>query len=185
MTDEKKGSGMSKVFLIMSISTLISLFIFFLWGKIPQIKNTLHAMLDPTLGVLMNWNVLIGFSIIIFVLTFFTTLLQKYTTDQKAIAEIKKEQKDLQIEMKKYKDNPQKLMELQQSTLPSTMKMMQLTMKSQFYTIIPLVLLFRWFWDFFNVLGEYKFFGFLSWIWFYLIASIIFSTIIRNILKVA
>jgi len=184
MTDEKKG-GISKLFLVMSISTLILLSISVLWERIPQIKNTVHSALDPTLGVLMNWNILIGFSIIIFILNIFTTLLQKYTTDQKAIAEIKKEQKGLQVEMKKYKDNPQKLMELQQSTLPSTMKMMQLTMKSQFYTIIPLVLLFRWFWDFFNVLGGYKFFGFLSWIWFYLIASIIFSSIIRNILKVA
>jgi len=77
------------------------------------------------------------------------------------------------------------MMELQQSSLPSTMKLMQLTMKSQFYTIVPLVLLFRWFWDFFSVLGEYKFFGVLSWIWFYLIASVIFSSILRNILKVA
>ena len=184
MIENKKG-GISKLFLIMSISTLILLSISVLWEKIPQIKNSVHAVLDPTIGVLMNWNILIGFSIVIFILNIFTTLLQKYTTDQKAIAEIKKEQKEMQLEMKKYKDNPQKLIELQQSTLPSTMKMMQLSMKSQFYTIIPLVLLFRWFWDFFNVLGEYKFFGFLSWIWFYLIASIIFSSILRNILKVA
>jgi len=183
MTDEKKG-GVSAVFLIMSISTLVSLSIFFLWAKIPQIKSTVHAALDPTLGVLMNWNVLIGFSLVIFILTAITTILQKYTTDQKAIAEIKKEQKEMQAEMKKYKDNPQKMMELQQASLPSTMKLMQLTMKSQFYTIVPLVLLFRWFWDFFGVLGEYKFFG-LSWIWFYLIASVIFSSILRNILKVA
>lgn len=184
MTDEKKG-GISKLFLIMSISTLILLSISFLWGKIPQIKNTVHAVLDPTLGVLMNWNLLIGFSLVILVLNFLTVIVQKYTTDQKAIAEIKKEQKDLQVEIKKYKDNPQKLMELQQSSFPSTMRMMQLTMKSQFYTIVPLLLLFRWFWDFFGALGEYKFFGILSWFWFYLIASLIFGSIIRNLLKVA
>lgn len=184
MIDDKKG-GINTVFLIMALSMLASVSIFFLWNRVPQIKNAVHAALDPTLGALMNWNILIGFSLVILILNFLTVLLQKYTTDQKAIAEIKKQQKEMQAEMKKYKDNPQKLMELQQASFPSTMKMMQLTMKSQFYTIVPLLLLFRWFWDFFDVLGNYKFFGILSWFWFYLIASIIFGSVIRNILKVA
>lgn len=184
MTDDKKG-GMNTVFLIMTLSMIISITVFSLWNRIPQIKEIVHSALDPTLGVLMSWNTPIGFSLVILILNFLTILVQKYTTDQKAIAEIKKQQKEIQIEMKKYKDNPQKLMELQQTSFPATMKMMQLTMKSQFYIIVPLLILFRWFSDFFDALGYYKFFGFLGWFWFYLIASIIFGSVIRNLLKVA
>ena len=45
------------------------------------------------------------------------TLVQKYTVDQESLKKIKGEQKLLQEEMKKYKDHPEKLLELQKKQL--------------------------------------------------------------------
>jgi hypothetical protein len=61
----------------------------------------------------------------------------------------------------------------------------KLNMGSWAYTMIPFVLFFRWFSDYFLVLGNPKFFGFMGWFWFYLISSIIFSSILRKKLDVA
>jgi len=38
--------------------------------------------------------------------------------------------------------------------------------------------------DFFSALGDPKFFGFLSWFWFYLLGTLIFGTILRKIMNV-
>ena len=47
-----------------------------------------------------------------------------------------------------------------------------------------LSILFRWYMDTFTDLGDPKFFGFLSWFWFYLIFAIVLGGIIRKLLKV-
>ena len=86
--------------------------------------------------------------------------------------------------MKKYKDHPEKLMELQKKQFEFIPKTMKLSMRAIVFTGIPFILFFRWFMDFFTAIGDPKFFGFLSWFWFYLIFSIIFSSILRKIFKV-
>jgi uncharacterized membrane protein (DUF106 family) len=60
-------------------------------------------------------------------------------------------------------------------------------MRPLLYTAIPFVLFFRWFADYFSnpFFAAFRFFGFLSWFWFYLIGSIIFSSIFRKVLKVS
>jgi uncharacterized membrane protein (DUF106 family) len=65
------------------------------------------------------------------------------------------------------------------------MKIMELSMRSAFYTIIPFILLFRWFMDYFAEMPEFRFVGFFSWFWFYLVFAIIFSSILRKVLRVA
>ena len=86
--------------------------------------------------------------------------------------------------MKKYKDHPEKLMEFQKKQMEFIPKMMRVSMRGIVYTAIPLILFFRWFRDFFSLIGDPQFFGFLSWFWFYLIGSMIFSSIFRKIMKV-
>ena len=113
------------------------------------------------------------------------TLLQKYATDQKEIRRLKKEQKELQKDMKQYKEDPKKLMEMQKNTFPLTIELMKHSMRPMIYTGIPLILFFRWFMDFFAVIGDYKFFGVLSWFWFYLILKyphprILCSALLQN-----
>lgn len=179
----KEGSFKPIIF-IMIASMAIALF----WDKIPFIKNSVHAVFNPTVGALLTldipYGLEIGMVLIVLVISLFTTLVQKYATDQKALKELRKEQKLLQKKSKEFKDHPEKMMEIQKEIMPLTMKTMKLSMRSILFTGIPFILFFRWFNDFFATLGNPKFFGFITWFWFYLIFVMIFSTILRKIMKV-
>jgi uncharacterized membrane protein (DUF106 family) len=126
----------------------------------------------------------LGMLLVIFIITLITTIIQKYATDQKALKELKQEQKILQEEMKKYKDNPAKVSELSKKQLEFIPRTFKLTSRTVLFTGIPFILFFRWFYDFFASIGSPLFFGFLSWFWFYLIFTMIFSSILRKMLKV-
>lgn len=157
----------------------LSLYIAFRWESLDSVRSAVGAVLDPTLGVLLNWNLWIGFIIIVALTSLILTLAQKYLTDQATLREIKKEQKILQDEMKKYKDHPEKLMEFQQKQLEFLPRTMHLTMRPLIYTGIPIILLFRWFGDFLRpTIGGW-------WILYYLIGALVFSSVFRRVLKVA
>ena len=149
------------------------------WDKSPFIKNSVSYVLDPTFGALIHWNLYIGFGIIIAIISLILMLSQKYLTNQEMLKEIKKEQKYLQKEMKKYKDHPEKLMELNKKQFEFFPKTFEITMKPLIYTSIPLIILFRWFGGILSPIWG----G--SWIWYYLIGSIIFSSIFKKIFDVA
>lgn len=181
MDNQGKEGSFRPIIIVM----LISLVIAGLWDKTPAIKNTIHAILDPSAGALLNWNVSWGMTIIILLVTLIVTLAQKYGTDQKALKELKKEQKEIQKQMKEFKNHPEKLMELQKSQMKLFPKQMKLSMRAIAFTGVPLILFFRWFQDFFATLGEVKFFGIIgSWFLFYLIIAMVFGSILRKYLKV-
>ena len=167
---DKKGKEGSLMPIL--IILIISLIIAGMWDKNEMIKNTAHSLLDPSIGALLDLNIVWGMLLIVLILSIIMTLVQKYATDQKTLKE-----------MKKVKDNPQKMMELQKESMKFMMPMMKLSMRGIIYTGIPLILMFRWFMDYF-ALHPYKFFGFITWLWFYLIFSIIFSTILRKYMDV-
>jgi uncharacterized membrane protein (DUF106 family) len=177
---KKKEGSFFPIILIFIFSTLMYIY----WNKIPYIKNSVHAVLDPTAGWLLNWNLTIGMIIIVFVITVITTIIQKYTTDQKALKELRKEQKLLQEETRKFKNDPIKYAELSKKQFEIIPKTFKLTSRGMLFTGIPFILFFRWFYDTFAAMGSPKFFGFLSWFWFYLILAIIFNSILRKVLKV-
>jgi len=152
-----------------------------LWDKIPAIKNSIHYVFDPSAGALLNWNLNIGMLIIVLIITALTTVIQKYATDQKTLKELKAEQKELQKQMKEFKNHPEKLMELQKRQFAMMPKQMKLSMRAVIYTGIPFILFVRWFNDYFSVLPEgTKFWLGLGWFWFYLISAIIFGSILRK-----
>lgn len=174
---------MKKGLIIMMIVMVVSMIIAGLWNKIPIIGNSVHAVLDPTFGRIMTINMPWGFAFIVILITLVITLVQKYTTDQEALKQLRDDGKKAQEEMKQYKDDPKKMMEIQKRQLEAMPKSFDLTMKPLIYTAIPIILLFRWFADY-KPLVDYKFLGFLSWLWAYLILSILMSLIIRKLLKV-
>jgi uncharacterized membrane protein (DUF106 family) len=176
--------GMNRFFMIMFGLMAISLLLIFLWNSVPALKNSVGAALDPTAGALINWNLTLGSLVVFFFIALVTTIVQKYATDQETLRELRKEQKELQKDMNNYKDNPKKMMEIQKSIWPTTMKIMQVSMKGSLFTIIPFLLFFRWFMDFFVAMGSPKFFGFMNWFWFYLLSILVFSSILRKTLKV-
>ncbi len=169
------------------LAMIVSIIIASAWNSYPAIKNTAHAILDPTFGALLDFNITAGMLIIVFILTLLMSLIQKYATNQKELKEIRNEQKKIQEEMKKYKENPSKVMELNKKQMEFMSRSFRISMGSMVYTAVPFVLFFRWFGDYFAqpMLVGFKFFGILGWFWFYLIFSIIFSTMIRKVMKIA
>ena|SRR3989338_5387135 len=169
---------------IVFIVLLVSLAIAFFWDNIPAIKQTAHAILDPTAGKLLDYNVDIGMIVISALITLFITLIQKYTVDNETLKQLKAEQKKIQADMKSLKEHPEKLMQLQKQSMEKAGEMFSLSMKSFSYTAIPIILFFRWFSDYFSALSPpAKIFGFFSWFWAYLIISIIASIIFRKLFK--
>ncbi len=175
--------GFSLLFVLMAASILIAS----LWNALPVIRETVHLILDPTAGSLLEWNITLGMILLVVAITLVMTLFQKYGTDQEALRQMKQEQKEAREEMKKYKDDPKKLLEFNKKQMEDMPRMMEITMRPLVFSFIPLILLFRWFHDYFSMpsLEGFKFLGLLSWLWFYLIFSIIFSSIFRKVLKVA
>jgi uncharacterized membrane protein (DUF106 family) len=179
----KEGSFKPLIF-VMIASLAIAMF----WDKIPFIKDSVHFVLDPSAGTLLSlgipYGLEIGMLLIILIISLLTTLVQKYATDQKALKELRKEQKILQEEMKKYKEHPEKMAELSKKQFEFIPKTFKLTSRAIMFTGVPFILFFRWFHDFFATMGDPKFFGVLSWLWFYLIFTMVFSSIFRKVLKV-
>jgi uncharacterized membrane protein (DUF106 family) len=74
-----------------------------------------------------------------------STLIYKYTTNQKRIKEIKKKSKDFQKEIRDLqKKNPDKAMKKQKEAMALNGELMKLSMKPMLYTMLPLLLLFAW-----------------------------------------
>ncbi len=176
---DKKGS-----FWPIILVTIVSLAVAIYWDKVPFMKNAVHSALDPTAGWFLKLDLTLGMLFVVFLITLITTLIQKYATDQKALKELRAEQKILQEEMKKYRDNPAKISELSKKQMEFIPKTFKLTSRTVLYTGIPFILFFRWFYDFFASIGQPKFFGFLPWFWFYLIFTLVFSSILRKVMKV-
>lgn len=176
--------GMGIMFLVM----ILGLAVASAWS-IPIVKNSVHAVLDPSFGALMNFQLNVGFILIIVIFTMITTLLQKYLTDQDTLKIIQDEQKIIREEMKTYKADPTKQMELSKKSMELQMKAMPITMKPVIYTTIPFILTFRWFTDYFATISSGKLLGIFnahggSWIWAYIILSMILMFPIKKILKV-
>ena len=180
MVKNKEGS-----FRVIGIVMVLTLIVASMWDKWAWMKNAVHVALDPTAGFLLDWNLTIGMLIIVFIISLITTIVQKYATDQKTLKEMKKEQKVLQAEMKKYKDQPDKVMALQKQQMAFLPKTMKLSMGAIMYTGIPFVLFFRWFQDYFSAVEQatgmpVRFFGFLGWFLFYLVFVMVFSSVIKK-----
>lgn len=175
MTKNKDGS-----FRIIGIVFLMTIIIAFNWDNWGWLKNAIHAALDPTLGALLNWHLEFGMIIILFILSIIMTAVQKYTTNQEELKKIRKEQKDLQVEAKKYQNDPKKSLEINKQLMSLMPKQMKLGMRTIVYTGIPFILFFKWFNDIFTGMGSPKFFGFMGWFLFYILVFMIFSSILKK-----
>jgi len=82
--------------------------------------------------------------ILSFISTLITTIIYKYTTDQKRLKEIKTKLKDMREKQKKHKNDTKKLISLQKEMMQLNMEMLKQSFKSMLYTFIPLIVLFAW-----------------------------------------
>lgn len=112
-----------------------------------------------------------------FVITLAMTLVTKYLTNQSRMKELKDTQKTCQQKMKEHKNNPKELEKIQKDMMASSMELMKHSFKPMIITTIPLLFVLFW------IRGTYE--GVLAhWIWWYIVSSIIFSIILRKLLKV-
>ena len=117
-------------------------------------------------------------------LTVITTVIYKYTTDQELLKSIKEEMKVLKEDAKKLKDDPKKMMEVNKQMWEKSMKQMTQSWKPMLFTLIPVLFIFSWLSNYYKALGNPDVFFGLSWLWSYIIFSLVFNIALRKFLKV-
>jgi uncharacterized membrane protein (DUF106 family) len=136
------------------------------------------------IGEFIQSNPRIAIIILAFLVTLAVTLINYFMVDKEKMKEIKARQKELRQEMKKYRDNPQKMMEINKKMLEDMPEQMKHSLKPMLITFIPLIILFKWLWSAYSVTPvATKFLFFPVWTWWYIIASIIFSLVLRKAFK--
>jgi len=140
------------------------------------------SFFEAVLGPLVTWNPLFAIIIVSFALTSLITVVYKLMTNQELMKTLKAEIKDFQKEMKENKEDKDKMMELQKKAMEKNMKYMKHSMKPTLVTFVPIILIFGWLRTTYTPIGP-LIFG-IGWIWVYLACSIVFSIVLRKILKV-
>ncbi|MFH1174694.1 MAG: EMC3/TMCO1 family protein [archaeon] len=106
------------------------------------------SFLDPAFGFLLSWPPWLSILLVSIVITFLTTLLYKYTTNQTEIKALRDKQKKFNKEIREVsKKDPKKAMQLQKKGMDITMQLMRhsFNWKSMLYPLIPFLLIFGWF----------------------------------------
>ena len=140
------------------------------------------SFFNSIFGSLIEKSPLGAILIISLILTFLITLAYKYLTNQATLKAMKQEMDGLRKEIKVNKDDPKKLMEIQKKSMQQSLEQMKHTIKPMIITFIPLVIIFGWLRNSYTPIG--KILGPLTWIWVYIIFSIVFSMILRKVMKV-
>lgn len=143
-------------------------------------------MLDSFFNAIFGWAInispLVGILIISIILTLLVTLVYKFMTDQIAIKGLKDEMKSMRQEMKDNKHDQKKMMEIQKRSMEKSLQQMKHTLKPMLITMLPLLIIFSWLRNTYNPIGPILW-G-MTWIWIYIISSIVFSITLRKIMKV-
>ena len=126
---------------------------------------------------------LIGILIVSFIITLLTTLVYKYFTNQEALKNLKEENKKIQERMKEHKGDVKKMAELQKEAFQKGfIEPMKHQIKPLLITLVPFLLIFSLLRLRFESTGD-LIFG-LGWFGIYIISSIVFSMVLRKLLKV-
>jgi len=96
------------------------------------------------LGFLFDLPPFWAILLISFVLTLATTIVYKYTTDQKRMLELKGQSKKYQERMKASRDDPQKMLKIQNEAMKVNLELMKHSFRPTLYTFLPIILIFWW-----------------------------------------
>lgn len=95
------------------------------------------------LNIVLNLPPLAAIFVLSVIVSAVTTVVYKYTTNQKMLKEMKDEVKSMQAEIRTTKE-PGRAAQLQKEMMKKSMQQMNSSWKSMLVTIIPLFLLFGW-----------------------------------------
>ncbi len=128
------------------------------------------------IGELIQSNPKISIIILSFIVTLFITIVTYFMTDREKMKEIKDKQKALRLDMKKFKDNPEKVMQLNKQMLEDMPEQLKHSFKPMIVTMIPLIIFFGWLRATFATTSISS-----QWLWWYIGSSLVFSIIIRKV----
>lgn len=144
----------------------------------------LAEFFDLIFGWLVDINPLAALIIITFIMTLAVTLIYKYATDQEVMKSIKNEIKEIQKKVKEFKNQPDKVMKHNKELMEKQLVLFKQSFKPMLITLLPILFLFTWLRATYGEMGELlPIIGF-KWLGTYIIFSIIFSLILRKLLKV-
>lgn len=145
-----------------------------------------NQIFDFLFGWAVSISPLFGITVVSFVLSILSALSWKYLTDQTLLKSVRDKTKALQEEFKKNKSDPKKLSELNTRMAKENFDAMKIqykqSVKPMIITLIPFALVFIWIRKTYAPIGA-VIFGF-GGIGTYIILSIIFSMILRKVMKV-
>ncbi len=120
------------------------------------------------------------FSLIIFsgIITFISTMVTKWLTNQEHLRSMKERQKQIQKDLRNHKPGEKVFEELQNEMLQISMIMMKSSFKPMLVTLIPFLLLFTWLKKTYDPILH-------GWIWYYIGFSLGFSILYRKALNMA
>ena len=140
--------------------------------------------------LLFGWAVvispLVGIIFISFVLSMISSIAWKYLTDQTLLRSLRDKTKSLHEELKKHKGDPKKLTELNAKMAKENFEIMKIqykqSIKPMIATLIPFALAFVWIRKTYEPFGDV--FLNMGGIWSYIVFSVVFSMIIRKVMKI-
>ena len=121
-------------------------------------------------------NPRLGIIIISLLVALFTTIVSYFLTDKEKMKAIHQRQKELKKEMSLYKDNPQKMMEINKKMLEHMPEQMKLSLKPTLVTMIPLLIMIAWLRGAFEITTIAS-----TWIWYYIGFTLLFNIILRKV----
>jgi len=143
----------------------------------------LGKLLNPLLAKLGPLGFVVFISLLV---SLVTVIVYKYTTDQILMKSIKEDLDKLNKKMREHKADSQKMMQVQKEMWSKQMTMMKHSFTSTIYTFIPIIILFSWLNANMGTYGKILPLGFVNfgWLGSYILFAILFSMILRKILKV-
>lgn len=93
---------------------------------------------------LYEWPPFWAILFISLVITLVTTLVYKWTTDQKRMRELKEKSKKFQEKMRAARDDPEKMMKVQSEAMKVNLELMKHSLRPTLYTFLPIIILFWW-----------------------------------------
>ncbi|HLD12026.1 MAG TPA: EMC3/TMCO1 family protein [Candidatus Nanoarchaeia archaeon] len=141
-----------------------------------------HDLVSPFMGVV----------IISVIMTLLSTLAYKFLTNQSQMKTLKEELKSLQSQMKEHKENRERVMELQKLAMEKNLVYMKHSFRPMLFTFVPLIVIFGWIRETFGapagqpspILIDLPLLPGLTWIWVYIIVSLLASMLIRKLFKI-
>jgi uncharacterized membrane protein (DUF106 family) len=131
--------------------------------------------------IIQSWAVAYPRTFIIvaaILISLFISIVNYFVLDKEKMHALKARQKEIQEEMKKHKDNPTKLMELQKEMFTHMGSSFKHSMKPMLITFIPLILIFPVMRNALATTVIAK-----SWFWWYIGSSLVSSMIFRKWFK--